>query len=522
MGKTKALIVGVSYYYLPGASDLPFCKNDINAISNAFTEGLSVSLLDITLLGEAGIVTASQFINALCMLSSDCDDNDTLILYFSGHGTTSKDQHYLVFSDKCISTQTIIDYLSTIKAKSKIIILDCCMAGCFSVNGTAVFDIDQTVEDFVGSGYAVFAACNAQQYSYGHPDKPISLFTDFLCHALTDKLIVRSGKKSLHDIHKLLFLLLNIWNKNHPDKAQNPIYRANLGGTIYFEVQDYTPYRIASFVDETERYYITSVEPLHNGIAKRYAVKVILKEPFSFNEIAAINQEIVNKVRRVGIFNSPIQEAHWSGKPVNIVFCYYALDELDVSNGNYICHTTWIDETQDKASWYRIGKGNEIIDGVFFSIHSYYESLKTFILDHTATKEQIINSTKTILHRMVTLAEQIISLFNEFNNKQLTEEKLVASIESVIPELDKLYFAENNLDFPPSELEEWCQCCSNLAATIHDFTLFYNSKYLSTRTPENRKSCMDITIKRYYQDLEKLKRIDKQLKLLRESGSETL
>ena len=123
---------------------------------------------------------------------------------------------------------------------------------------------------------------------------------------------------------------------------------------------------------------------------------------------------------------------------------------------------------------------------------------------------------------MVTLAEQIISLFNEFNNKQLTEEKLVASIESVIPELDKLYFAENNLDFPPSELEEWCQCCSNLAATIHDFTLFYNSKYLSTRTPENRKSCMDITIKRYYQDLEKLKRIDKQLKLLRESRSEIL
>ena len=105
MGKTKALIVGVSYYYLPGASDLPFCKNDINAISNAFAEGLSVSLLDITLLGEAGIVTASQFINALCMLSSDCDENDTLILYFSGHGTTSKDQHYLVFSDKCISTQ---------------------------------------------------------------------------------------------------------------------------------------------------------------------------------------------------------------------------------------------------------------------------------------------------------------------------------------------------------------------------------------------------------------------------------
>ena len=71
---------------MPGVSDLPFCKNDINAISNSFAEGLNVSLLDITLLGETGIVIASQFINALCKLASDCDDNDALILYFSGHG----------------------------------------------------------------------------------------------------------------------------------------------------------------------------------------------------------------------------------------------------------------------------------------------------------------------------------------------------------------------------------------------------------------------------------------------------
>ena len=508
MGKTKALIVGVSYYYLQGANDLPFCKNDIYAISNSLAEGLNISPSDLSLLGETGIVTASQFIRTLSKLSVDCDDNDTLILYFSGHGTTSNDQHYLVFSDKCINTQIIIDYLNTTKAKSKIIFLDCCMAGCFSVNGTAVFDINQTIEEFVGSGCAVFAACNAQQYSYGHPDKPISLFTNFLCYALTDKAIVRDGKKSLHDIHKLLFLFLDIWNKNHPEKAQTPIYRANLGGTIYFVVQDYTPYRVASFVDETERYYITSVEPLHNGIAKRYAVKVILKIPYSFMEIAKINQEIVRKVRRIDIFTNPIQETHWSGKPTNIVFCYYALDENDVVNGNYICHTTWVDETQDKAHWYRISKGNEIIDGVFFSIHPYYQSLKSFILNHTATKKQIISSTKTIIYRMITLAEQIISHFNEFDSKQLTEEELVASIESAIPELDKLYFAESNLDFPPSELDEWCQCCSNLAATIHDFTLFYNSKFLSTRTPDNRKSCMEITIKRYYQELERLKHID--------------
>ena len=40
---------------------------------------------------------------------------------------------------------------------------------------------------------------------------------------------------------------------------------------------------------------IYDVEPLHSSKAKRYSVKVILKEPFSFDEIADISIEIKEK-----------------------------------------------------------------------------------------------------------------------------------------------------------------------------------------------------------------------------------
>lgn len=78
--------------------------------------------------------------------------------------------------------------------------------------------------------------------SYSHPSKPISLFTSFLCDAVTSKTIIRKGKKSLNDIHKLLFLFFETWEKNNTSCVQTPIYRANIGGTIYFDVEDYTPY----------------------------------------------------------------------------------------------------------------------------------------------------------------------------------------------------------------------------------------------------------------------------------------
>lgn len=217
---------------------------------------------------------------------------------------------------------------------------------------------------------------------------------------------------------------MEIWNKNNPTKRQDPIYRANIGGTILFEVEDYKPYEIKKYFEDTEQYTIYTVEPLHNGIAKRYCVKVILKQPFSFSEISQLNHEIVKKVRFLEIYGNSNAQRHWHGKPANLIFCYFGFDESDITNGNYICHTTWADETQDKKYW---------------------------------------------------------------------------------------YFAESELDIPPNELKEWSHRCSNLAATIHDFTLFYNQKYISMRTPENRKACMDISVKRYYEELEELKAAEKEI-----------
>ena len=79
-----------------------------------------------------------------------------------------------------------------------------------------------------------------------------------------------------------------------------------------------------------------------------------------------------------------------------------------------------------------------------------------------------------------------------------------------MPFIDKWYFAESELDLPPKELKNWSLACSELAGTIHDFTMFYNNHGLTTRTFDNRIACMNITKDRYYEDLEKL-RTEEQL-----------
>ena len=505
MSTLRALVVGVSDYSKVQSNNLPFCINDISAISKALIDGLNVDASNIDTLGKTGVVLGSEFSYALNTLSQISKHDDTLIVYFSGHGGTLHMGHHLLLSDTYISTQDLIAYLEAIPTKNKIIFLDCCMAGDFSVDKTAIFSLEDTVDEFAGKGYAVIASSNATQYSYGHPDKSLSLFTSFLCEALLAKHLIREGKKSFFEIKKLLFLFLEVWNKKNPLQVQNPVFRANMGGTIFFDVQEYIPYPIKDFYEETDQYIIYSVEPAHHNQAKRYIVKIILKEPCSFEEMSFLNHEIVEKVKQLEIYQNEIAQRRWRGKLANLVFCYFGHDEADMIKCNYICHTTWVDDTQDKDWWYRKYKNTETINDIHFNFHSYYESLKTFIEARTGIKENLVIDTKEIISQMATLAEQVIVLYNEFLNGNKKEDKLITDIALLAPDIKRLYFDIGNLPAAPNEMEEWSQCCYALASTIRDLSLYYSDYYVQNRTPENRKACMDISIQQYYKDLEVLR-----------------
>ena len=508
MRKLRALVVGVSNYDKIQQTNLPFCRNDIYAICDALVHGLKFDKSNIITCGDTGTVTRTDFFDVLQKMTSITDVNDTLVFYFSGHGGTLPLGHQLLLSDSYVGTQDIIGYLEKMPAKNKIIFLDSCMSGNFDVDQTASLNINETIEEFAGKGYAVFASSNATQVSYGHPDKPISLFTSFLCEALKDVYLIKKGEKSLYDISKLLFLYLDIWNKNNPMKQQHPIFRANMGGTIFFNIQEYHPFHTARIYEETDDYIIYIVEPLHHGLAKRYTVKVILKSPFSIEEISVINHEIVRKVKKTDVYQNEIAQRYWQGKNANLIFCYYGRDESDIVNGNYLCHTTWVDEKQDKTWWYRLDNNSDIVNDVYFKFHSYYESLKIFTEKNCGVKDILIKETKPIIADLIILAEQVIGLYNEFLNGSKDEETLVSEMSNIILAIEKLYFEENDLKIPPIELHDWSQCCSFLAGTIFDFTLFYNVKHLAGRNYENRIDCMNMTIKRYYEDLEELKKAE--------------
>ncbi len=504
MGTIKVLLVGVCEYLTVKCPSLPMCKNDLFAMRTALVNGLNINPNNIHLCGETGIVTKNELITSICTVLKDISENDTFIFYFFGHGG----KNCLVLSDSLIELQDLLDTIGQIETKNKIAIIDSCHSGGFSLESIPAIDIDETVEHFAGRGFAVLASCGAEQYSGFNEDKKISLYTSFVCDAFTARFLIRKGKKSLETINEAIFRFAEVSNRKKGCNFQQPIFRSSIGGTIFFDVEEYNPYKIAKIYEETDNYIIYNVEPAHHAEEKRLFVKVILRFPSSMEQIAEIATGIKNKVLYYEVHQNEIAEARHKGHAANIVCCYFGYDEDDMVDCNYFCYTTWVDDLQDKDCWYRTSKNIIVIKGVHINVNGSYELIKN-LRDNNLDKDELIQITREYTANIISVAEQYIKIFREYLNNTITEEELINSVVPLNIEISKWFFKQSDLPKSPNELHDWAHIHKKLSCTIHDFSLFYDKKNLKTWKSENRKWLLKNAIKRYEMELEELKIADK-------------
>ena len=401
----------------------------------------------------------------------------------------------------------LIEKCSSMDYKNSILLFDCCFAGSFVLNEGNLIKIDETLSAHVGKGCAVMASATASQTSGFVDDERLSCYTGFLYDAMTCKILIRKGRKSLEDINELVFRFADIWNQKHPDNTQNPVFRSNITGTVYFDVEDYIPYKKELIYEETEDYIILDVQPNHNVSTKRYAIKVLLKKPFSFETIAGINREIVNKAKRYEVYDNPQTEARLSGKPTGIIWCYYGYDESDMTNNNYVCYTTWVDEYNNPEYWYKPNKYASFIEGVYFWVNPSYLVIKG-LQRCTLGNEELIQKTRECTSNLVNIANQYIELFREFKNTTFPETVFVELVKPLNSECRRWYFIQSDLPVPPIELHQWAEAHTMLANTIIDLSLFYDKDNYDKWSADNKKWLLQNTISNYEKELEKLKRID--------------
>lgn len=510
MGTVKAFLIGVSDYTAARQNNLPFCKNDIALVRRTLLEGLDIDPSDIIVLGWNDTVSYKDLRRRFTFLQAWIREEDTFIFYFSGHGGNSDKGHFLCFSDTGILTQSLIDEVSKIKARNKLVILDSCYSGNYTM-APGINVNDDWIDGFVNSGCAVMASSNKNQVSWPRPEKDVSLFTYFFCLAAKHCFSIKYKEASLDEIRELVFLFLKRWNSTHLNQVQDPIFRSNIGGTIMFPVKDPKTYRVNTLFADHDDYKISSVEPVHHANVKRLRACILLKREVTPEELAGINWKIINEISLADIYQSEIAEKRFKGRPANIVFCFFGYDAEDISNSTFVYRTIWADQNQDRKHWYAPSKHSVDIQDIHIEINDGYSAIKTFEKAHTGSREKIIEQEKKIVAEIIEIAQCVIEQYNEYCNSEIDESELVVRLKPFLPEIEELFFKESDLDIPPAEIHDWAFACTALTGTVHDFTYYYNEKYLPNRTSENRRQCMDMTIRRYHEDLNRLQEEGKKL-----------
>ncbi len=485
--KTKAFLVAVSDYTLSGLCDIN-CKNDLTALRQALIKGLAVDPSDIITQGDNGVVLSSNLIDLLKIIKT-CDEHDTIIFYYSGHGSNGK----IHFSDRGLDLKVLIDFFKSLPQK-KILIFDSCYSGQAEINHES--SLDKEIELF-DNNCAVLASCRLNEESGFNLEKGISLYTSFLCDAITYSPLIRKGKKRLDDIASFVSFLSTKWEEKN-GLEQHPVYRSSLVGSIEFQVKEYIPYVAKDFYYECEDFIICEVKPLHLVDKKRYAVKCILRGEKTAGDISRITQLVVDIVKPLNIFANEISEKRYmyDYSEAKIIWCYWGYDEEDICYCTWAFRSTWVNDDQDKTYWYKENDKSKVMNNVLVITESHYDFVRSMRYSNI-DEQEFISETNQYMEDLINCARKYIQIYREGENGTISENDRRILLEPLSHKIAHTYYKLGNLPAFFISLQKWFDERFSIASYISDMALFYQGNNYNKWSNKDRDYLINKAISNY-------------------------
>jgi len=194
-GRGWGLIIGINEYKDETVQRLRFAAADAQGVFDLLTDlergGFERANVKLLLNREA---TREAIILALTALETEAGPEDTVFVYFGGHGLEDGGASYLVpcdanvgiLQDTAISLDRFNESLARCRAARKVIVLDACHSG--ALEGRR--DAGLMSEDFQrrvfleAKGRIVLSSCGYRESSYEWPEQGHGVFTYYLLEAL--------------------------------------------------------------------------------------------------------------------------------------------------------------------------------------------------------------------------------------------------------------------------------------------------------------------------------------------------
>ena len=221
MAGKHALLIGISAYG-EGLAPIPCALKDVDALREVLLDpelgGFAEDRLRVVT--NPGRVEMESAIEAFY---ADKDQDDLLLLYFSGHGFRQNDRQLLlstrqsskvtrdgrtnVHRPTTLSARDVRAYMDGSRSRRQVVILDCCFSGAFALGWELKKDGGSlAIEELLGSkGRAVLASSDAIETSQAAEEGAgLSVYTRFLVEGIQTGAAAGEGRDWLspRDLHR--------------------------------------------------------------------------------------------------------------------------------------------------------------------------------------------------------------------------------------------------------------------------------------------------------------------------------
>ncbi|MCA9874328.1 MAG: caspase family protein [Anaerolineales bacterium] len=242
-GNRWAVLVGVNQYEdWQNYGSLEVCVQDVTAIQQALIAG-GYEPERIHLLTDDGpeIPTRANILSSLQAVAAATEPGDSLLFYYSGHGSAVKDTSYLVardgrfnvLGDTAVSVTRIKEIMNDAPARAKVIILDACHSGAQIGKGAEPMSAEFIRRVFEeAEGMVILASCKQGEKSYEWRDEKRSVFTHYLLEAMSGKADRdQKGFVSISDAGAHVVNYVKLWASQRK-VAQTPTLEAKIVGDV--------------------------------------------------------------------------------------------------------------------------------------------------------------------------------------------------------------------------------------------------------------------------------------------------
>jgi predicted HTH domain antitoxin len=263
--------------------------------------------------------------------------------------------------------------------------------------------------------------------------------------------------------------------------------------------------RLEMEVGEKIKYSIFQQKDLSFGGAKRFAAQILIDKHYSKEVLRKIIKELTERLRKDTYCRNELVRERWGNSPAHVVWLHIGQSIEDLINSNWSCHSQWIDPLLEEDMRPLGLHGSELYDNIEIRWNEDYKKMESFFETHSGTKNEVLTVLFKLLDEMDSSSKNVISLFNQYIEGDISEKDLIKEMQKLAPKIDQIYNESGNVPLPPPDCKDFYQACQNIFASFQNMALYYSEIGLKQWKRSNRDSLMKMTVKSFLDEYEIVK-----------------